>query len=170
MLERIADQAEKVGNRQSAAELRNRAREILHGFTDIGLTCEAAHQSTPDSAARTAKLDNPAAQARQVARLGLYDPEGVRVALADGSEGERMAALTIMEVQPDIANLDVLRSAIAEPRSVDEQRQAMRAVKALVPGLPDRERQDLRDFMEVVRRSTKGARRDPLVEDIIRLV
>lgn len=170
MFERQADRAEKDGDSGTADELRSRAGEVLRGLADIGAAYEEARRSMPASPTRTAHFDKLAKQMREVAKLGQYDPTEVSNTLTEGGDGDRIAALAIMEVQPKVGNLEELKSVIADPRSANEQYQALRAVKAMVPGLGGQDRGQLRAFMEGIRASMSDSSRRALTNDIIRLL
>ncbi|GIE86286.1 hypothetical protein [Actinoplanes regularis] len=171
MYEQEAVQAEKDGDSQGAVQLRNRARDVLHGMTDIGAAYEDARRSMPVGLGRTGAFDRLAEQARRIARFGHYDAAGVKAALTDGSDGERIAALAIMEVQTDIADLETVRSVLAAPRSANEQYLALRVIRNLIPHLRGQDRERIRAYIDGIRPSmSHGVQPRLLADDIIRLL
>ena len=170
-LDKLAKQADEQGDSRSATELREQARDILRGLAPISTAYERTRRSVPAGANRTAEFDRLADEARAIAQIGDYDPTAVAAALANGSDGERVAALTVMEVHPDAAYLGPVRSVVVDSRSGDEQYRALLVIRALVSRVNDRDREQLRTIMEDLRVSLRPrTSRARLVMEIINLL
>jgi len=170
-LNKLAEQAEQRGDSPSATELREQARDVLRGFAPVGAAYERTRRSMPAGPARTAEFDRLADEARAIARIGEYDPVAVTAALARGGEGERVAALTVMELHPDAVYLETVKSVAVGSRSADEQYRALLVIRGLVSRVSEHDREQLRTVMEDLRASLPpSTSRAKLVTEIINLL
>ncbi|WP_155123610.1 MULTISPECIES: hypothetical protein [unclassified Actinoplanes] len=171
VLNHMADEMERAGDPLGAEGAREQARDVLRGLSPISAAYDRARRLMPAGPPRTAEFDRLADEARSVVKLGRYDPVAVIEALSSGSSGERIAALTIMEIHPDASYLDSVCTVALEARSRDEQYRALLVARALVPYLGDPEKERLRALLKELRKSLSSTTaRAKLAAEIAALV
>jgi hypothetical protein len=109
---------------------------------------EQLRETLPSGDERTFLMTRIVAQARALAS-GIRLPEDeARRYFAEGTEGMRIVALSIVEAHPSAAVFDVVLSAIAESRSAFEQYQALRALDAAFPQLSRAQKRAAHEVVE----------------------
>lgn len=136
-----AEAAEQSGDAAKASELRGRAMEELRS---VARRYEEL-RDLPAGALRTAEMERIVSIARQAAVDAPWNSEQVRTLFEQGSPGNRIFALGLMQGNPTFADFAAVQDAIADSRSGFEQYQGLELARIMLDGLSDGERRALRE-------------------------
>lgn len=131
-----ADAAAQEGDTTTAQELRTQARELLEQTAGISDAYESIRSRLPSGQRRTAEMDGLVRRARALAPQLELTPQDVARMLRDGSDGQRVTALGLMQGAPNVANLDLALDVLEHPRSPFEQYHALVLLHEMFPALP----------------------------------
>lgn len=106
-----------------------------------------------------------AASARRVR----MKPDEVRAMFRDGSPIVRVLSLGLMQGDPSLADFECVLSAVAEPRTANEQFQGLRLVKLLFPRLTREQQQRVLDAIRCDSEIPSSRDRRAVAEEIARL-
>lgn len=129
-----ADAAEAAGDPARAGRLRSEGKALLEAAASIASRYDRIRTSQPSSFRRTQRLHAVAAEAGNLPS-DLVTPEGIEQIFAEGSEGARVAALTLMRVNPAATVPRLLAEAIEDSLSGMQQYEALRCAQAVLPSL-----------------------------------
>lgn len=154
-----AEAAERAGHLEEAASLRTEADRLLSAAGSVASRYEDVRARVPSSWERTSSLEAILQQARDMAGLAA-GPAAVKTLYESGSDGNRVAAIAMMQSRPGLATVSALADAIASPRSAFEQYHALRAAEtAVAAALPPDDVQELQAVVhKALTTGTLGAR------------
>ncbi len=139
--------AEARGNVEEAERLRASARVLLDGSDPVTIRLDTvqAEEPGPQGAGMQYLLMS---HTRALARAST-SAATVRALFGEGSDGDRLTAIAIMQARPELADPKTLKAAVVDARSAHEQYQALVAIEKVVdastPEVP--ERQELVEFV-----------------------
>jgi hypothetical protein len=116
--------AERVISRQ-LGEVRDGLAELRRQTRTIATVYERTREEQASGAARTAELEAQISKAREGARTGNRSAAEVAALFKDGSDGERIAALGLMQGNHELADASAMVDGIARSRSAFEQWHAL---------------------------------------------
>jgi hypothetical protein len=116
--------ADRAGDPERAAQLRRAA----FALTEAGKQYEDL-RATPSGPARTQQLEEVVQSVRAHAAQTGPPVNDIRSMFARGGDGDRVAALAMMQGNPDAVDVDILREAITDSRSAFEQYHALIAAE-----------------------------------------
>jgi hypothetical protein len=156
----MAEVEVEKGNLDQAAAYRAEALAYLTSTSLLPLAnrYESIRRSMPGSPSRTAMLETLLTEVRTLARQRGWTPEEVTQEFAKGSEGERIAALAILEELPALHVFSPIKGALTAPRSNMEQYHALVAAEASIPYLTTEERKTLRSILHELDGTVGGDR------------
>jgi len=169
----LANESERRGDSTTAGRLRAEAQALLDAAGPIAADYRHVRGSMLPGRARTLAMEEIVSRARHLPEERTFDPADVLVWLREGSDGERVIALAMMQVSRELRNFEAARATIEDPHSPFEQYHAMRLVGLMIDDLDEAE---LRRLAETIRsqREFRRFRRDAdrwlLSEDILRRV
>jgi hypothetical protein len=126
-----ADKAEAEGNLDQATRLRSEAARLLEAAQSAATSYEQIRATRASSWERTAQLESLVNQQARDLASAFPTPEVVRELFASGKEGNRVLAIVMMHVAPELASSDAIAEAITAPRTAFEQYHALVAAEAL---------------------------------------
>jgi hypothetical protein len=130
-----ADEAAEQGDQATATALRSEARELLEQTAGISSAYESIRTHLPSGRRRTSEMDGLVNRARTMApQLDLDGPDVAKM-LREGTDGQRVTALGLMQGAPEVADLDLVIGVLEHPRSPFEQYHALRLLHQLFPTL-----------------------------------
>src|SRR5262249_29195134 len=100
------------------------------------------NQSSP-GARRTSEMNQLVAHVRGFALQGAYTPAEVQSIFASGTEGNRIVALSLSFMRPDLLMFGSILEAIRNSKAAFEQYHALLAARALLPKLNDSQKGEL---------------------------
>lgn len=130
-----ADIAEQAGRVEEAARLRESAAMLLAASGSVSSRIEDVRQRMPSSWERTEVLEQLMRQARELAP-SVSSAEDVDHLFETGRDGNRMAAIAVMQARPEFARPTALAAGVMDSRSAFEQYQALRAIELALLRLP----------------------------------
>lgn len=126
-LEAAAVRAEAAGNTESADELRARAQNLVRSAAPLARRYEHIREALPPSSDRTGRLE--ALRFDVYPLLEWATEESVADLFNTRHDGSRFLALILMQERPDLAQANLVASAVAGSRSAQEQYQALLAAE-----------------------------------------
>jgi hypothetical protein len=124
-------------------DIRQARQEIMSYARDY----EDLRRTLPPGGDRTFRMETVWAKARALAHQARYTPSEIRSLFEEGSEGERLVSLALLEAVPDAANFDLVLEAISKSRSGFEQYRALLAAEAMLPLLNATQKQQLKQAL-----------------------
>lgn len=124
-----AEQARVSGEVDRAEQLEDRAQELLLAAGAVGRKYEDVRATQPSGWDRTSRLEEVLQEARALDTSGLTAAQ-VAQTFDVGSEGNRITALALIQKNPALASVNVLRRGILESRSAFEQYHALVAAES----------------------------------------
>jgi len=119
-----AQQARAIGDLERADELNRRANELLSAASRIGASYEEVRATQEPGWDRTSRMEAVLHDARALDTEPLTAAAVTRI-FRNGSAGDRIAALALIEADPRLATADVLVEAILNSRTAFEQYHAL---------------------------------------------
>ena len=160
--------AAQAGDTTTAQELRSEARELLEQTAGISDAYESIRTHLPSGQRRTQEMDGLVRRARSMAPQLELDATDVARILREGSDGQRVTALGLMQSAPQVADLDLVLGVLAQPRSPFEQYHALRLLHQLFPTLPFEQQSRVVAAVQAERRSMgRDASRTRLADQIL---
>ena len=104
---------------------------------------------------RTQKMSAVVARVRSLAGQANQSVDEVKQMFNSGSDGKRIVALGVMRRMLEPAALDIVLSAIGQPRSPFEQYHALRAAEEMTPALDADQKRQLKAVLDDQRRPDK---------------
>jgi hypothetical protein len=132
-----ARQAEQAGHRELAETLRDEAQLLMSAVQPVAAQYENVRLRESSSWDRTAKLERVMQQVREMAPSDFADPGSVSRLFDSGTDGNRIAAIALMQANPALASTRITLAAIRNPRSNFEQYHALRVAEAVVARDPE---------------------------------
>ena len=145
-----AQEALRAGETRRAEELERSAQSILATARRVGSRYERLVATQPSGWERTSRMESTLREARALDTSQGLAASDVAQIFATGTEGNRIAALALIEGNPRLATVDVLAAAILHPRSSFEQYHALVAAETALDLLPEQDRHRLRDVVSSV--------------------
>ena len=156
----LSRRAEKAGDQVTADSAKNAANQTIRAVTSGGLpmapeqtgleslvsSYEQLRATEPPGPRRTTAMENLVRQSRQLARSEQFTSQDLR-SMLNGSDGQRIMALAIMEGDLRVADADAVTRVISTPRSAFEQYHALYVANLLAPSLSPAQRQGLLDAL-----------------------
>jgi hypothetical protein len=152
-----ARRARAAGENDRADELERRAQSLLAAASRVGSRYEQLRTSEPSGWDRTSRMEGVLREARALDTevLTASDVAGI---FATGSDGNRIAALALVEGDPRLATADVLTEAITHSRSTFEQYHALVAAESGLTHLPAEDRARIGEAVESILAGPLGER------------
>jgi hypothetical protein len=147
----VADAAKKSGNLELGEQLEAEAADALARLGSFAGSYDRMRASIPAGSRRTSMLDEQWEQARLDNLDRALTPEKVRDLFRKGSPGQRRAALRAIFDNPKLWDFNLVRDAIQESKSGDEQYRALFVMRANVDRLNDDEKSKLLHVLEAWR-------------------
>ncbi|TCI95900.1 hypothetical protein [Aeromicrobium sp. IC_218] len=144
-----AAQARATGDVERAARLERRAAMLRTTAAAVGTRYEHLRASQPSGWDRTKQLEAVMQSARDMDTSAL-SPADVEDVFDTGGEGNRVVALALIERDPRLATLEVLKQATVHSRSSFEQYHGLSAAEAALPFLSPDDRLRLRRAVEAL--------------------
>jgi hypothetical protein len=129
---RAARQAEQAGNSELAETLRDEAQLLMSAVGPAAAQYETVRRDEIRSWDRTSKLERVMRQIREMAKSDFGDPGSVERLFDSDTDGNRIAAIALMQANLSLASAAVTVRAIERPRSNFEQYHALRVAEAIV--------------------------------------
>lgn len=129
-----AGAAEARGNVEDAQRLRASARVLLDGAAPVSApldTSVADEPAPPRSDVQHLLMSHTRALAR-----ASTSADTVRELFGEGSDGDRLSAIAIMQARPELADSQTLTAAVVNARSAHEQYQALVAIEKVADAAP----------------------------------
>ena len=144
-----AVRAESNGEPQIAAELRGQAERLLEEARASATEYEQIRSSMGKGWDRTALLGAVVERAKRLAGRSSITRDQVELLFNDGSDGNRITALAMVQADGRLASPRVLLDSLSRPRSAFEQWNAIAAIDAaLLAGvLSTRDREEFRTVL-----------------------
>lgn len=133
--------AEARGHVEEAQRLRASARLLLDGTAPVSTRHDTvqAEEPGPQGAGMQHLLMS---HTRALARAST-SADTVRALFGEGSDGDRLTAIAIMQARPELADPKILKAAVVDARSAHEQYQALVAIEKVIdastPEVPQRQ-------------------------------
>lgn len=168
----LAEESERRGETAMADQLREEAQILMGAAKPLADNYRSVRSSMSPGPERTRAMEEVVAQARRLASEASFEPTAVLRWLREGTDGERITALALMQAKSELRHFEAVLAAVEVPRSAFEQYHAMRLLRDMITDLDPPQ---LRQVAEVVR-SQRGASLDSdtgrarLGEDILRRV
>lgn len=173
-----ADQRQRLQQVRHRAELQVAslspgAEEARARLDQLAQDYEELRRSMPAGQERTYKMTSLVAEARALARSAGYSPAEIRDLFQNGSDGERITALALIQAHPRTELSDVALQAVGNSRSAFEQYQGLRVIDSLAYLLTEDAKGSVIDIIQDQRRAvpgkhiTKGTDRWQLSERIL---
>ncbi len=152
-----AVRARVAGETDRAVDLERRAEELRAAARAVGLRYERLRTSEPSGWDRTSRME---ATLRDARALGaeVLTPSDVAEIFGTGTDGNRIAALALIEGNPRLGTAGVLVEAILNSRSTFEQYHALVAAESAVDHLSAEDRSRVREAVESVLSGSLGDR------------
>ncbi|WP_203924117.1 hypothetical protein [Rugosimonospora africana] len=165
----LAEETERRGDLVEADRLRAQARALLDAAGPIADHYRSLRESMPSGAARTDALERVVARARRLGAEQAFDAAEVARWLREGTDGQRITALAMMQARPELWDVDAAFAAIEDPRSAFEQFHAMLLALHLIESLDPARRRQLAGIIRRVRGQRFGEDEDrwQLSEEIL---
>lgn len=144
-----AAQARATGDVERASRLERRAAMLRATAAAVGTRYEHLRSSQPSGWDRTKQLEAVMQSAREMETSDL-SPSDVEDVFDTGGEGNRVVALALIERDPRLATLEVLKQAMVHSRSSFEQYHGLSAAEAALPFLTADDRLRLRRAVEAM--------------------
>lgn len=132
-LTREAARLEALGEAGTAAKLRDEARRLLIQASPAARVYEAMRRTQASTPERILELSQIMIAAREHARIEHPSPDAVREVFLNGSDGERIYALGLMQEEPDATYLESILDAICHSHSAFEQGEALAIALRIAP-------------------------------------
>lgn len=142
-LRRQADVAAAQGDHELERGLRAAADSLASRAAPIAGSYETVRGSMPAGPDRTAAMEVEVARAREDARSGSFQREQVVELFRNGTDGERIYALGIMQEHPDLASFDLVLEAVRSPRSPFEHYHSLLLADRVASSLTAAEKETL---------------------------
>ena len=142
-LRRQAEVAGAQGDHELERGLRAAADTLANRAAPIAGSYESLRGSMRAGPERTAAMEAEIARAREDARAQSFTGEEVIELFRNGTDGERIYALGIMQEHPDLATFDSVLDAVRSPRSPFEQYHSLLVADRVVPRLTAAEKKAL---------------------------
>ena len=150
-----ADRARAAGELERAKELEHRARSLVAAARTVGSRYEQVRTSEPSGWDRTSRMEGVLREARALDTEALTASDVARI-FATGTDGNRIAALALVEGDPRLVSADILVAAITDSRSTFEQYHALVAAERSVGRLSSQDRARVRGAVESVLAGSLG--------------
>lgn len=144
-----AVRARAAGELDRAEELEWRAQSLLAAASAVGSRYERLRTTEPSGWDRTSRLEEVLREARAL-DTDVLSASNVAGIFAAGSDGNRIAALALVEGDPRLATAEVLVDAIVRSRSTFEQYHALVAAEGALDQLSAADRARVREAVESV--------------------
>jgi hypothetical protein len=159
-LQKAAAKLEEAGEVEAARQVRSQAGALLAAVQPVATDYEQVRSKQAPSWERTDRLQGIVHEAQQMSAVA-SSQEDVERLFATGADGNRIAAIGIMQADPSKIPPAVLRQAIAEPRSAFEQWHSLKAAEGLASlGLGPTEAAALREVVQTALTTGKLGARD----------
>lgn len=147
----VKEQAERqVASLSPGAEqARDRLKQLARDYEEL-------RSSMPAGSERTYKMTSLVAEARALAGQAGYSPEEIRDLFKNGSDGERIIALALIQANPRADLSDVAIQAVGNSRSAFEQYQGLRIIESLAYVFDEEARLSVIDLIQDQRRAVPG--------------
>ncbi|SKB07536.1 hypothetical protein [Aeromicrobium choanae] len=152
-----AARARAAGDAEQAQQLERRAEGLLAAASLVGSRYERLRETEPAGWDRTSRMEGILRDARALDTDALSAADVARI-FADGSDGDRIAALALIEADPRLASADVLADAIGDSRSTFEQYHALVATERALEHLSSTNRVRLGAAVETLLAGPVGER------------
>ncbi len=126
-----AGMAEARGNVDEAHRLRESARILLDGAAPPVSTRLNTRQTEEPGQKLTGMQHLLMSHTRALA-VASTSADTVRALFGEGSDGDRLTAIAIMQARPELADPKTLKAAVVDARSAHEQYQALVAIEKVV--------------------------------------
>jgi hypothetical protein len=144
-----AARARAAGDVEQAARLERRASVLRATAAAVGSRYDHLRATQPSGWDRTQQLEAVMQSAREM-DTGAMTPADVEDVFDTGGEGNRVVALALVERDPRLASLGILKQAIVHSRSAFEQYHGLVAAEAALPFLRPDDRLRLRRAVEAL--------------------
>jgi hypothetical protein len=147
-LKGLAEVAQREGAVETAADLRAEAERWVDVAGRLGSRYGDIRTALPPGPQRTRRLEEWVEEARRLApdlRLGVEDT--VRW-LQEGDDQRRIMALAVMQVRPELRDVESVLAAVAHSHSGFEQYHALLVAELLVDDLNDNQQHRLTDLVQ----------------------
>lgn len=144
-----AIRARAAGDADQAEQLERRAESLLAAASMVGSRYEHLRSTEPSGWDRTSRMEGILREARALDTDALSASDVAQI-FASGSDGDRMAALALIEAEPRLARVDLLVDAIEHSRSSFEQYHALVATERALAHLSAGDRERLRVAVETL--------------------
>ncbi|MDF3288467.1 hypothetical protein [Streptomyces silvisoli] len=168
----LAEESERWGDTTTAEQLRAEAQALLEAAGPIAERYWSLRHSMRPGRERTLAMEQLVSRARRLPEERPFEPTEVVRWLREGTDGERVIALAMMQASRELRNFEAVVAAIEDSHSAFEQYHAVLLAKLMVDDLNTAQ---LRRLAETLR-SQQGHRfqrdtdRWELSEDILRRV
>lgn len=125
-----AGAADARGDHDQAQRLRESARILLDGTAPVSTRLDTLLTQEPGPK-RTGMQQLLMSHTRALAQAST-SADTVRALFGEGSDGDRLTAIAIMQARPELADPKTLTSAVVDARSAHEQYQALVAIEKVV--------------------------------------
>lgn len=168
----LADESERRGDTTTARRLRAQAQDLLDAAGSVTIQYGSIRASMDPGAERTVAMEAVFAQGRRLAEEQRFEPAAVLRWLQEGTDGERVTALALMQARRELRDFDAVLAAIAHSHSAFEQYHSMRLALLMVDDLDAAQRSRLAEIITEQRSSRRwfdeSSDRWPLSEEILR--
>jgi hypothetical protein len=131
-----AEKAEAEGNLNEATRLRSEAAQLLKAAQSAAASYEQIRATHGPSWQRTAQLEALVTQQARDLASAFRTREAVQELFDSGKEGNRVLAIVMMHVAPELASSGAIADAVSSPRTAFEQYHALVAAEALADLFP----------------------------------
>lgn len=105
-------------------------------LSDLIREYEEVRRVMPSGQQRTFRMQQIAARIRAMAAEANYSPSEIRNLFSQGGEGDRLAAIQMLQRSPYPECFDLVTGAIAQPHSAFEQFAALKTAEAMMETMP----------------------------------
>lgn len=144
-----AEKARAAGESGRAQELERRALDLLVAANSLGSRYERLRSTEQSGWARTSQLEGVLREARAL-DTDAFTATDIAGVYWNGSDGNRVTALALIESDPRLASVDVLVNAIVDSRSAFEQYHALVATERALDHLSAEDRSRVRETVETL--------------------
>jgi KAP-like P-loop domain-containing protein len=122
--------------------------DVRQQFDEIARRYESTRADMDSGPDRTRAMEKIAQEARRLASESPYSTDDLLSLLRSERPGDRVIALAIVQGTADPATFPDVFGAIREPKEEFEQRQALRALESLRPGLDPSQRKEVESTLK----------------------
>lgn len=143
-----AEHSEALGRHYEAQEIRAEAQSMMRAAGALAARYRHIRSSMAEGPERTEAMKVIAHRMHQVAAKEALDRGEVVRWLAEGNDEQRISAIAVMQVRPDLRDVDTVRVALEEPRSRFEQYHGLLVLASALGDMDSAARADLRVFLD----------------------